>query len=263
MTTPHAHSTAHSRSMLPTRASGSVQSCVRSGLAALIVTVGTTGAAWAQSGSAVDHFAREWLEQSLATAPIKSPNALPLRPEVVVGSLDPRLQLAPCARVEPYLPQGAQLWGRSRIGLKCVEGPVAWNVFLPVTVKAWGPGWVVKRTIQANAPITTADVELVAQVDWADQRASVLPNLEQWQGMLAAYTLMPGHVIRENNVRQPQVFGAGSQVRVVATGQGFQLTSSGEAMTNGYVGQVARIKLDNGKVVSGKVRTGGSVEVAI
>jgi len=238
-----------------------VQRVLRSGLSVLALSVASS--AWGQAVSSVDHFAREWLEHSLATAPITSPNALPLRPEVVVGSLDPRLQLAPCARVEPYLPQGAQLWGRTRIGLKCVEGPIAWNVFLPITIKAWGPGWVVRRTIQANAPITTADVELVAQVDWADQRATVLPNLEQWQGMLAAYTLMPGHVLRENNIRQPQAFGAGSQVRVVALGQGFQLMVSGEAMTNGYIGQTARIKLENGKVVSGKVRTGGSVEVAI
>lgn len=219
--------------------------------------------AWAQTGTSVDHFAREWLEQNIATAPITSPGALPLRPEVVVGALDPRLQLAPCARVEPYLPKGTQLWGRSRIGLKCVEGPVAWNVFLPVTVKAWGPGWVVRKTVQANATITAADVELVSEVDWADQRTAVLSDIEQWQGMQAAYTLMPGHVLRENHVRPPQVFGAGSQVRVVAAGQGFQLNASGQAMTNGYVGQVARVKLDNGKVVSGKVRTGGSVEVSI
>jgi flagella basal body P-ring formation protein FlgA len=234
---------------------------VRAGLGVLGVAL--SGVVWAQSGTSVDHFAREWLEHSLASAPIAAPGSLPLRPEVVLGSLDPRLQLAPCARVEPYLPKGTQLWGRSRIGLKCVEGPVAWNVFLPVTVKAWGPGWVVRRTVQANATVTAADVELVAEVDWADQRTAVLSDIEQWQGMQAAYTLMPGHVLRENNVRPPQAFGAGSQVRVVAAGQGFQLNASGQAMTNGYVGQVARVKLENGKVVSGKVRSGGSVEVAI
>ena len=235
---------------------------MRMGVAAAVLTVGFSGTAFSQSAGAVDHFAREWLEQSMAST-MKSAGSLPLRPEVIVGSLDPRLQLAPCARVEPYLPTGAQLWGRSRIGLKCVEGPVAWNVFLPVTVKAWGPGWVVRRTIQANAPVTAADVELVAEVDWADQKVPVLTQIDQWQGMIAAYTLMPGHVMRENNVRAAQAFGAGSQVRVVATGPGFQLNASGEAMTNGYVGQVARIKLENGKIVSGKVRTGGSVEVAI
>ncbi|GAB4088328.1 flagella basal body P-ring formation protein FlgA [Hydrogenophaga soli] len=210
----------------------------------------------------LDHFAREWVDQAMASAPT-SQGGITLRPEVVMGTLDPRLQLAPCARVEPYLPRGTQLWGRSRIGLKCVEGPVAWNVFLPITVKAWGPAWVVKRTVPANTPVTLADVEQVAEVDWADHRSAVLPQLEQWQGMLAAYTLTPGQPLRENSVRAPQAFGAGSQVKIVATGPGFQLTASGQAMTTGYVGQVARVKLENGKVLTGKVRPEGSVEVNI
>ena len=34
-----------------------------------------------------------------------------------MGSLDPRLKLAPCNQVEPHLPAGTRLWGRSRIGL--------------------------------------------------------------------------------------------------------------------------------------------------
>lgn len=216
----------------------------------------------ASHGQSLDHFAREWVDQAMASAPT-SQGGVKLRPEVVMGTLDPRLQLAPCARVEPYLPTGTQLWGRSRIGLKCVEGPVAWNVFLPITVKAWGPAWVVKRTVPANAPVTLADVEQVAEVDWADNRSAVLPQLEQWQGMLAAYTLTPGQTIRENSVRAPQAFGAGSQVKVVAVGPGFQLSASGQAMTTGYVGQVARVKLENGKVLTGKVRPEGSVEVNI
>jgi flagella basal body P-ring formation protein FlgA len=233
-------------------------------LSALAPLVGAAlaTAAWAQPANSLDFFAREWVDQAMASSPTAMGN-ITLRPEVVLGSLDPRLQLAPCARVEPYLPKGSQLWGRSRIGLKCVEGPVAWNVFLPITVKAWGPGWVVKRTIQANTPITLADVEQAPEVDWAENRSPVLAQVEQWQGMLAAYTLLPGQTLREQNVRPPQAFAAGSQVKVVAVGPGFELSSSGQAMSTGYVGQVARVKLENGKVVTGKVRPGGSVEFSI
>src|SRR5438309_6257337 len=52
------------------------------------------------------------------------------RIEVVVGQLDPRLRLAPCERIEPYLPPGVRLWGKSHIGLRCKEGRTAWNVYL-------------------------------------------------------------------------------------------------------------------------------------
>ena len=81
---------------------------------------------------------QRWLDAALA----QDQGALPLRMEVSVGQLDPRLRLAPCARVEPHLPAGARLWGRTRLGLRCVEGAVRWNVYLPITVKAFGPAWV-------------------------------------------------------------------------------------------------------------------------
>src|SRR5699024_10714439 len=57
------------------------------------------------------------------------------RVEVVIGQLDPRLHLAPCARIEPYVPVGVRLWGKARIGLRCKEGAVPWNVYLPIIVK--------------------------------------------------------------------------------------------------------------------------------
>jgi flagella basal body P-ring formation protein FlgA len=62
------------------------------------------------------------------------------RIEVVVGQLDSRLHLAPCAKIEPYLPNGTRLWGKSRIGLRCLQGATLWNVYLPITVKAYGRG---------------------------------------------------------------------------------------------------------------------------
>ena len=49
-----------------------------------------------------------------------------LRVEIEPGRLDPRLRLAPCERIEPYLPPGARAWGRSRVGLRCVQGPAPW-----------------------------------------------------------------------------------------------------------------------------------------
>ena len=214
------------------------------------------------SGSDLTHFARQWIDQLMSTQP-EAGMAGSLRPEVVIGNLDPRLQLAPCARIEPYLPKGTQLWGRSRIGIKCLEGPVAWNVFLPVTVKAWGPAWVIKNTIQGGTLLKLTDAEPIAEVDWADVRSPILATPEQWVGMQAAYPLGPGQAIRQNAVRPPQVFAVGTEVRVITQGSGFQISATGQAMTAGQVGQQARVKLGNGKIVSGSVKPEGSVLVSL
>lgn len=231
---------------------------------AACLAAATTPLTQAQTGPASDlsHFAREWIDQAMAQeAPQLA--GTPLRPEVVIGQLDSRLQLAPCGRIEPYLPKGTQLWGRTRVGLKCMEGPVAWNVFLPVTVKAWGPAWVVQRHVRPGTVLTQADAELVPEVDWADNRAAVLATPEQWVGMQAAYALAPGVTLRQNVVKPPVVFNAGTQVRITTEGPGFQISATGQALTSGQVGQQARVKLTNGRIISGAVQADSTVQVAL
>ena len=80
-----------------------------------------------------------------------APPAGVTRVEVLVGQLDPRLRLAPCERIEPYLPPNTRLWGKSRIGLRCAQGPSHWNVFLPITVKAYGRALVARRASRRAA----------------------------------------------------------------------------------------------------------------
>ncbi len=231
-------------------------------LACSIACLSVFGTATAQSSDDLGHFAGQWINQAL-DGQMSSQGPQPLRPDIQIGRLDPRLQLAPCARIEPYLPKGTQLWGRSRVGLKCLEGPVAWNVFLPVTVKAWGPAWVLKKSVAANTVLTADDAELVAEVDWADNRSPIVALPEHWVGMQAAFTLLPGQALRQNAIRAPQVFAVGSQVRVSTAGVGFEMSATGQALTSGQIGQPARVKLANGKVVSGPVNKQGVVEIML
>lgn len=209
----------------------------------------------------LQQLARDFLEPSLATAMGQTDGA-PLRAEVVMGALDSRMRLAPCARVEPHMPPGTRLWGRSRIGLRCVDGTTRWNVFLPVTVKAWGPAWVLTRSVTAGTPLTQEDAEM-AEIDWAEQKASVLANPALWVGQEAAYTLLPGQALRQHMVRPAQAFAAGSQVRVTQSGTGFQIAVTGQALTAGQIGQTTRVRLASGRVVTGLVRDGQTVELAL
>lgn len=204
--------------------------------------------------------AQEWVNQQLRTVPDKPGKNPTLRPEVEVGQLDSRLQLAPCSRVEPYLPPNTRLWGRSRIGLRCAEGPVRWNVFLPITVKAWGPAWVVRQPVAPGTVLSQADAQLT-ETDWAESVSPVLPQAQDWVGSQATRALMPGQVLRQGMVKPPQAFAVGSQVNVVILGRGFQLTATGEALTPGHVGQPARILMPDRKVLTGTVRDAETVEL--
>jgi len=209
----------------------------------------------------LEQLARDFMTPAL-TDTLNARGQAPLRAEVVVGQLDARLRLAPCSRVEPHLPAGTRLWGRSRIGLRCVEGPTRWNVFVPVTVKAWGPAWVLRHPVAAGATLTQEDAEM-ADVDWAEHPSGILANPALWVGRQAAFGLQPGQALRENMVRVSPAFAAGTQVKVRSAGAGFQVTATGEALGPGVEGQPVRVRLPGGKVVSGLVREGRMVEVGL
>jgi len=229
----------------------------------LALCLAASGSAFAQVAAdpAADlgPLTQRWLDDAMAR---NQPAGLPLRMEVSVGSLDSRLRLAPCARVEPYLPSGARLWGRTRIGLRCVEGATAWNVFLPVTVRAFGPAWVLAEPVAAGAVLTAEDA-VEGEVDWAAEAAPVMANPDMWVGQVAARTLAGGQALRQSMVRAPHLFRAGAQVKIVAQGPGYAVTSAGQAMTAGAAGQTVRIRMANGRVISGTVSENGTVDVAL
>ena len=202
---------------------------------------------------------QRWLDDTLEHA---QAGGSALRMEVSVGSLDPRLRLAPCARVEPYLPAGARLWGRSRLGLRCAEGATPWNVFLPITIKAWGPAWVLTGNVAPGAVLTAADATQ-SEVDWAADTAPIMANPEMWVGQVAARQLLAGQPLRQSMVRPPQLFRAGAQVRVVSQGPGYMVTSAGQALNAGAVGQTVRVRMENGKIIGGTVAEDGTVDVAM
>jgi flagella basal body P-ring formation protein FlgA len=223
--------------------------------------VQTAPASVADDEAALEALAGQWLQPAIASV-LGEEGAGSLRPEVILGRLDPRLRLAACQRVEPYLPPGTRLWGRSRIGLRCLEGAVRWNVFLPVTVRAWGPAWVLRRPVAAGAILTEQDAE-IAEIDWAEQHAPVLADTEPWVGQQAAYALAAGQALRRHMVRPVPAFGPGAQVRVAGRAGSLQVTALGTALGPGIAGQPVKVRLPGGRVVTGTVRPDHSVEVSL
>lgn len=204
----------------------------------------------AQETADLPAMALAWARKNAPAAMPPSPS--PLRVEVSVGLLDSRLKLAACGTVEPYLPVGARLWGRSRVGLRCVDGMTRWNVSVPVLVKAFGPAWVLKTQVQPGAVLDLHDATQ-AEVDWAEETNAVLADAAGWVGQTASHLLNPGQALRQGMAKPAQVFQAGAQIRVIAQGAGFQVSGDAQAMSAGVVGQQARVRMDNGRVATGTV----------
>jgi flagella basal body P-ring formation protein FlgA len=173
-----------------------------------------------------------------------------LRVEIEAGRLDPRLRLAPCERVEAHLPPGARAWGRTRVGLRCVQGPTAWNVFLPVTVKVFAPAWVALTALPAGT-VLQAEQLREAEVDWAAAASPPSADGARWVGRVLARPLAAGSAVRDGDLRQRQWFGAGDTVQVLARGSGFSVSGEGKALGAGIEGQPVRVRTEAGRVLTG------------
>jgi len=182
------------------------------------------------------------------------------RLEVTVGELNPRLQLAPCAQVEPFLPAHARLWGRSFIGLRCVQG-AAWSVQLPVTVRVFGSALVATRPLAPNAPLSADDLT-EAEVEWTREPQGVATTAAQIDNRVLTRAIAPGQPLPLSALRAPQVIAAGDPVKLLGQGKGFAITAQAVALAPAQDGQPVRVRTDSGRIVTGTARAGRRVEVA-
>ena len=197
------------------------------------------------------HSIKVYLEQATT--------GLPGRVEVSVGALDERMRLAPCARVEPYVPQGARLWGRGSIGLKCLDAP-GWNVFLPIDIKVFARALVAARTLQAGESTGALDVR-EEEIDLTRQNGVVVTHAAQLEGKTTVHMIGNGQVLRQESFRAPPAVSAGDSVQLVFKGAGFSIASDGRALANATDGQPVRVQTSSGRVVQGIARVGRVVDM--
>lgn len=204
-----------------------------------------------------------WLDDSLqtnitrvaealaATASAGSPGQPPLRMEVRLGTLDSRLKLAPCAKVQTYWPTGQRPQGDARIGLRCVDGPKRWNVYLPVTILWWGQALVAAADLPAGTKLSAVHFRQV-EVDLAADRDPALTDANLVIGRPLARAVPSGQTLRRGDLKLRTWVRAGDVVRLVAGNAGFQVVGEARALSGAQEGQQVRARTENGRIVQGK-----------
>jgi flagella basal body P-ring formation protein FlgA len=234
------------RSALPLHVIGDYLGTLLATLAvALLMSVlGLPQPAHAQEGGAAIPF-----DQVMGLAREQAGAPAGARVEVIPGQLDPRLRLAPCDQIQPYLPPGARPWGKTRVGLRCARGPVAWNVYLPVTVKVWAPALVTAVSVAADTPLSAEQLQL-AVVDIAEQASPVYTRSDELVGRRLSRALAAGTALRADSLRARIWFAAGDTVQVDSVGNGFRISGEAEALSPGVEGQPVRLRSASGKLLS-------------
>jgi flagella basal body P-ring formation protein FlgA len=182
------------------------------------------------------------------------------RVDISVGSIDPRLQLAPCERSEPFVRSGTHLWGRTFVGLRCAAG-AQWTISVPVQVRVYGPALVATHRLPAGQPISEADVR-TDEVEWTREPQGVARDLSQLQHRCSSRPIEAGQPIGLNQLTEMAAISQGDPVKLVGLGDGFSITTDAIALAAAAEGQPVRVRLESGKIVTGTARDGRIVEVS-
>jgi flagella basal body P-ring formation protein FlgA len=203
-----------------------------------------------------------WAAEAGALVRQATTPAAGLRVAVEVGRLDARLKLAPCDKVQTYLPPGFTAWGKTRVGLRCVQGATKWNVYLPITVKVFGRALVAANAMPAGTTLAAKDLQ-EAEIDLAADRSNAVTQPTEAVGRQLARALTPGESLRAADLRARQWFAAGDTVRVIAVGAGFAVHGEGQAVSPGLDGASVRVRVDNGRIVTGTAVGDRRVEIKL
>jgi len=204
----------------------------------------------------------ETMARSGAATAAKADAGPGLRVEVKLGRLDPRLRLAPCQKIEPYLPPGLPTWGATRMGLRCVQGPKAWNVSLPITVGVFAKATVAKSNLAAGTVLDASQL-MQAEVDLAAAPGAPVVDPATVLGRTLSRNLVAGATLRQSDLKARQYFNAGETVRVTALGAGWSVVTEAQAINAGVEGQVARVRTESGRILVARPSGDRQVEIAL
>lgn len=185
-----------------------------------------------------------------------------VRVEVKVGKLDPRLKLAPCQHIAPYLPAGLPVWGATRIGLRCTQGARPWNVSIPIQVSVYAQATVAKSALPPGT-VLDASMLMQSEVDIAAAPGAAVPDPMLAIGRTLGRSVAAGATLRQADLKPRQFFAAGETVRVTALGPGWQVVTEGQAVGAGIEGQSARVRTDGGRLLNARPTGDHQVEVTL
>ncbi|KAA0083807.1 flagellar basal body P-ring formation protein FlgA [Paraburkholderia sp. T12-10] len=167
--------------------------------------------------------------------------------------------LGACTTLEPFMPTGARLWGRTTVGVRCA-GAKPWTLYLQAQISIEATYYLAAHQIESGAMVTAEDL-LARDGDLSNLPRAIITDPSQAVGSTALVRINAGMPLRQDLLKSASAVTIGQTVRVVAQGQGFSISSEGSVMNNASPGQQVRVRMAGGQIISGIVKDGSTVQV--
>lgn len=181
--------------------------------------------------------------------------------EVEVGKLDGRLRLRQCtSALEAFWPPGARQKGRGSVGVRC-QDEKPWRMFVRVNIKVYERVATLARPKVRGEALNPGDV-VFERKDVTLLHAKYLTDVETVAGYKFRRAVKTGEVLSVRMLKVPHAVKRGEQVTILADTGGIQVTMRGQALSDGKVGSVIRVRnSSSNRVVEGEIVDKGVVKV--
>ncbi len=177
-----------------------------------------------------------------------------------VGRFDPHLVVPACQGVSMAWSAGTvPASGATYVDINCPD--LGWRLRLPVTVHEKRMALLLLHSVQMGDVLGAGDVRLV-DAPASGLGSGSLDQLQQAVGQVMKTGAQAGTWLRAYMLRAAFVVKMNQRVRVVASGDGFDVRAEGTATGNGAAGDVIAVRMASGALVRGVVQGDGSVSVA-
>jgi len=179
--------------------------------------------------------------------------------EITIGEPDPRLALAECARAEPFLPPNARLWGKSHVGIRCVQG-ATWTAYVPITIRVFAPSPVAARPLARGQIVGRDDVRL-ERVELTQWPPGELAAVGEVDGQMPTRAIAAAEPLRRSLLKLLPLIVPGDPVRVMIETGSFVVSTEGKALTSAGDGEGVQVALSTGKTLWGTASPGKVVQI--
>jgi len=151
---------------------------------------------------------------------------------------------------------------RRNIAVLRLAGSLAALMAIAMPVHAEDVAVVTRHVVYPGQEVEAGDLQVVQVTNHNRDLRTVATRIEQVDGKLTRQTLLPGHYIPLNAIRDAYTVEQGAAVRVLYSENGLVITATAVTLEPGSAGDVIKVRnMDSGRVFSGIVMADGTVRV--
>lgn len=176
--------------------------------------------------------------------------------EVAKAPESPRF--SPCTQWQAFLPAGTRPWGKISVGLRCIRGGT-FSLYLSARVRVEGSYLVAAKAIPAGKVIESNDLRQV-QGELSAQASDLLVNESEALGRTAKVSLAADRPLQHAFLRAKVLIEAGESIQIQNNSPGLLVSNQGTALSSASQGQLLRVKLANGRILTAIAKAKGLAE---